>query len=108
MALHRTQSDLISKMQQTLAKIDDGTREAAGFYMQADRLCEFETLEDGTWQPKRDPITGAFAMLVTDDELRAANFDFTAQELGGALFGVIEFASNIPAELGAAIGKVRA
>ena len=44
MALHRTQSDLISKLQQTLAKVDDGARELSGFYLQGDRLCEYVTL----------------------------------------------------------------
>ena len=106
MALHRTQSDLISKLQQTLGKIDDGARELSGFYIQADRLCEFETLQDGTWQPKRDADTGAFAMLVTNDDL--APFGFTAQELGAALFGAVDLMSAIPSDLGRAIGKVRA
>lgn len=107
MALHRTQSDWISRFQQTAAKIDDGIREATGFYMQADRVCEFEVSDDGTWQPKRN-ADGTFAMLITDEDLQAANFDFTAQEFGAALFGVIDLASNVPSDLGQVIGRVRA
>lgn len=106
MALHRTQSDLISKLQQTLSKVDDGARELSGFYLQGDRLCEYETLADGTWQPVRDASTGAFAMLVTDEDL--SPFGFTAQELGAALFGAVDLMSNIPTELGQIIGRVRA
>ena len=106
MTLHRTQSDLISKLQQTLAKVDDGARELSGFYLQGDRLCEYVTLDDGTWLPKRDAQTGAFAMLVTDEDL--APFGFTAQELGAALFGAVDLMSNIPTELGQIIGRVRA
>jgi len=78
----------------------------SGFYLQGDRLCEYETLEDGTWQPKRDAQTGAFAMLVTDEDL--APFGFTAQELGAALFGAVELMAAIPSDLGRIIGMVRA
>lgn len=97
-------SDFVSTAQQALAQVDDSARMLGGIYWQASRLCEFENGADG-WKPKT--VNGAFVMLVTDEQLAAWGFNFTAQELGAALFGVVEIMAAIPTPLADLIGKVR-
>lgn len=96
-------SNFISKSQQALAVVDDSAQLLGGLYWQASRLCQM----DGNWQPVKNG-DDTYAMLVTDEELSAAGFAFTAQELGAALFGAIDIMYAIPSELADIIGKVRA
>ena len=62
---------MINGMRSALGYLDDGRRQVTAYYVDMERLCEFETLEDGTWQPKMNP-DGTFAMRITDDDLMGA------------------------------------
>lgn len=98
-------SGFISHIKQALAKIDEGARDIGGLYWQASRICQFENGEQG-WTPVINP-DGTFAMIVTDDDLKAMGFTMTAQELGAALFGAVELMGSIPTELADLIGRIR-
>lgn len=103
MTLHRTLSNEISEAQQTLAKADEVIDEFGAIFNKGDRFCEFDP---ETWQPVT--VDGVFAPTMTDDELAAANFDFTAQELCTALFATAATLINVSSQLRRVIGKVKA
>lgn len=103
MALHRTLSNEISEAQQVLAKADRVIDDLGVIYNKGDRFCEFDA---ETWQPVT--VEGVFAPTMTDEELQAAGFDFTAQELCTALFATAATLINVSSQLRRIIGKVKA
>ncbi len=103
MALHRTLSNEISEAQQVLAKADQVIDSLGAIYNKGDRFCEFDP---ETWQPVM--TEAGFVPTMTDGELQAANFDFTAQELCTALFATAETLIGVSSQLRRVIGKVKA
>ena len=103
MSLHRTLSNEISEAQQVLANADQVIDDLGAIYNKGDRFCEFDA---ETWQPVM--VDGVFVPTMTEDDLQAANFDFTAQELCTALFATAATLINVSAQLRRVIGKVKA
>ena len=107
MANNAAISGFVSDIQQALAKIDDGARLIGGLFWQASRICQFTQDAERGWVPVVN-ADGTFAMLITDDDLRAMNLNMTAQELGAALFGAVDLMAAIPTDLADLIGRVGA